>query len=64
MVPKNQGEMVMVLTGSLSGTFGKIIERSKEKDRVTLEMINRHSDIERVDFDNVCQFNGTHADFC
>ena len=53
----------MVLKGSLSGTFGRVIERQKEKDRVMVELFNENKDVERIDFDNVCQFNGTISDF-
>lgn len=63
VVPKNEGQVVMVLSGSLSGAFGKIISRNKEKERVMLELLNSSKDIERLNFDNVCQFNGSAADF-
>lgn len=63
VVPKNEGQIIMVLKGSLSGTFGRVIERQKEKDRVMVELFNENKDVERIDFDNVCQFNGTISDF-
>jgi len=62
-VPKKDNQVVMVLTGSLSGSFGRIIERIKEKERVIVELFNEKSDIERINFDNICEFNGTISDF-
>ena len=62
-MPKKDNQVVMVLTGSLSGSFGRIIERIKEKERVIVELFNEKSDIERINFDNICEFNGTISDF-
>ena len=57
VVPKNEGQVVMVLSGSLSGAFGKIISRNKEKERVMLELLNSSKDLERKKVNLIINYN-------
>lgn len=63
VVPHDKGAVVMILSGSLSGSFGEVIDRQKERERVMVRIFNKHKDVEQIKFDNVCLFNGTTHDF-
>jgi hypothetical protein len=53
----------MIIGGSLSGEFGRTIDRDNQKETLHLEVFNLRRDVERIKFDHVCQFNALPADF-
>ena len=53
----------MIIGGSLSGEFGRTIDRDNQKETLHLEVFNLRRDVERIKFDHVCEFNALAADF-
>jgi len=63
VIPKKTGTVVMIIGGSLSGEFGRTIDRDNRKETLHLEVFNLRRDVERIKFDHVCEFNALAADF-
>lgn len=63
VIPKNMNQVMMVIRGSVAGEFGKLIEKDKKKEIVMLELFNGSGDVERIKFDDSCEFNALAADF-
>jgi len=63
VIPKKSGTVVMIIGGSLSGEFGRTIDRDNQKETLHLEVFNLRRDVERIKFDHVCEFNALAADF-
>jgi len=62
VIPRNNDQVVMVISGESRGAYGVMVDKIKEKERVMVEMLPDKKRIERFTFDEVCQFNATRAE--
>lgn len=57
MIPKSDGQPVMVLRGEYRGEVGKIVDRDRKRERASVQL-SRTQDIVTLPYDDVCEFCG------
>ncbi|PAV69568.1 hypothetical protein WR25_02073 [Diploscapter pachys] len=61
VIPKSEGEMVMIVGGRHKGQAGEMIAKDKAKSRLSVKLQRNH-EIVKVDFDDVCQLVPKHEE--
>lgn len=56
VVPREKGSKVMILKGEYKREIGKLIERDRDEQKVTVQLISDPLVVGRFDFDDVCEF--------
>jgi len=57
VIPRSDGQPVMVLRGEFRGDVGTIVDRDRKRQRASVQ-ISRTQDIVTLSFDDVCEFCG------
>jgi transcription antitermination factor NusG len=61
VIPRNEGEQVMVVRGRYAGAAAIMEKKDKRKSRIVARLLNRDKVVE-VDFDDVCYFRPKDID--
>ncbi|KAM4695870.1 G-patch domain and KOW motifs-containing protein [Rhinophrynus dorsalis] len=62
VIPKQEGEYVMVVLGQHRGQVGKILHRDKHKSRALVQLQGEHDEAETFSYDVICHYTGEYED--
>ncbi len=62
VIPKNTGDVVMILAGKRRGHLAELIGRDKKASLAAVQLLPDKDEVLKIDFDDVCEYTGEVLD--